>query len=173
MSSYAVKPMANDLDLDKEVMLNLKVRRLLREEFKIAADMEGFDMSAMLRNFMIRTIREAKERDSEGFAQALRFHLKNLSEKPPDANGKEEKQRKTGSDFKLLPTPKEEISDMDLVALLKKKTGEPINTEHIMMYHDYIDGEDEEFLTLPKRIQEIIIDYYKSEHLQAREEEAG
>lgn len=52
------------------VMVNLKVPKKLREEFKVAAKLEGMDLSGMLRQFMIRTIRAAKEREPENF-QAL------------------------------------------------------------------------------------------------------
>jgi hypothetical protein len=52
---------------EKRVMINLNATARLREEFRIAARLEGMDMSTMLRNFMIRTIREAKEREPGAF----------------------------------------------------------------------------------------------------------
>lgn len=53
------------------VMVNLKVPEKLREEFKVAAKLEGMDLSGMLRQFMIRSVREIKERDPEAFRTEL------------------------------------------------------------------------------------------------------
>lgn len=52
---------------DDITTINLKLRVRLRDEFKVAAGLEGMDMSTMLRNFIIRTVREAKERDPGEF----------------------------------------------------------------------------------------------------------
>jgi hypothetical protein len=53
------------------VMVNLKVTAKLREEFKVAAKLEGMDLSNMLRQFMIRSVRDAKEREPEAFNAEL------------------------------------------------------------------------------------------------------
>jgi hypothetical protein len=53
------------------VMFNLKVRPDLHEEFKVAASLDGLDMSNMVRQFMIRTVREAKSRDAAKFEEIL------------------------------------------------------------------------------------------------------
>jgi hypothetical protein len=52
---------------EETVTINLKVNERLRDEFRISAKLEGMDMSTMLRNFIIRTVREAKERDPDEF----------------------------------------------------------------------------------------------------------
>jgi hypothetical protein len=76
--------------------------------------------------------------------------------------------------FVLLPKLKEEIPDMEIVRLLKAKTGANINTLHIAWYRQR--EENDKFSKLPAHIQEIITAYYGNdldEHLQEREEDTG
>jgi hypothetical protein len=65
---YGLKLMAKQKDF---VMFNLKVRPELHLEFKVAAGLDGLDMSNMVRQFMIRVVREAKARDAAQFEEAL------------------------------------------------------------------------------------------------------
>jgi hypothetical protein len=69
------------------VMVNLKVTAKLREEFKVAAKLEGMDLSNMLRQFMIRTVRDAKEREPESFQAEMEKSQAKQKNKSPDLQG--------------------------------------------------------------------------------------
>lgn len=67
------------------VNLNIKIRESLKDEFSVAVKLEGFDMSGLLRNFMIRTVREVKAKDPQAFEAALEIErAKSLNEENPD-----------------------------------------------------------------------------------------
>lgn len=53
---------------NKEVLINIRLKPDTREEFRIAAELRGATMSGLLHQFIVRTIREEKERDPEAFA---------------------------------------------------------------------------------------------------------
>jgi hypothetical protein len=53
---------------NKEVLINIRLKPETREEFRIAAELRGATMSGLLHQFIVRTIREEKERDPEAFS---------------------------------------------------------------------------------------------------------
>jgi hypothetical protein len=53
---------------NKEVLINIRLKPETREEFRISAELRGATMSGLLHQFIVRTIREEKERDPEAFA---------------------------------------------------------------------------------------------------------
>jgi hypothetical protein len=52
---------------NKEVLVNVRLRPETREEFRIAAGLRGATMSSLLHQFIVRTIREEKEREPNAF----------------------------------------------------------------------------------------------------------
>lgn len=54
----------------KERMINVRLSERTHEEFKIAAELRGASMSGLLHQFIVRTIREEKERESQAFRGA-------------------------------------------------------------------------------------------------------
>jgi antitoxin component of RelBE/YafQ-DinJ toxin-antitoxin module len=52
----------------KEININLRVRKDVREDFKIVADLRGASMSSLIHQFMVECIREEKERSPEAFS---------------------------------------------------------------------------------------------------------
>jgi hypothetical protein len=55
---------------NKEINLNIRVRRGVREDFKIVADLRGASMSSLVHQFIIKCIREEKKISSEAFGKA-------------------------------------------------------------------------------------------------------
>ena len=53
---------------NKEVLINIRLKPETREEFRISAELRGATMSGLLHQFIVRTIREEKERDPDAFA---------------------------------------------------------------------------------------------------------
>jgi hypothetical protein len=53
---------------NKEVLINIRLKPETREEFRISAELRGATMSGLLHQFIVRTIREEKERDPKAFA---------------------------------------------------------------------------------------------------------
>jgi len=53
----------------KEKMLTVKVTPEVLRDFKIAADQEGGSMSAIVHMFVVRKIREWKEKNPDAFKQ--------------------------------------------------------------------------------------------------------
>ncbi len=51
----------------RDVWINLRVNLRIREEFKLAADLRGASMSGLLHQFIVRTIREEKEKSPVAF----------------------------------------------------------------------------------------------------------
>lgn len=47
----------------------MRLKPETREEFRVAAELRGATMSGLLHQFIVRTIREEKERDPEAFAR--------------------------------------------------------------------------------------------------------
>jgi hypothetical protein len=83
--------------------MNLRISNERHLEFKVAADLRGAKMSGLLHQFIVKTIREEKERDPIAFEQALLT----------------EKQRSEAQDL-LLPVS----SPANVVYSEKKRTGE-------------------------------------------------
>jgi uncharacterized protein (DUF1778 family) len=54
---------------NKEVLINIRLRYETREEFRVAAELRGATMSGLLHQFIVRTIREEKERDPAAFVE--------------------------------------------------------------------------------------------------------
>jgi hypothetical protein len=52
---------------NKEVLINIRLKPETREEFRIAAELRGASMSGLLHQFIVKTIREEKERDPQSF----------------------------------------------------------------------------------------------------------
>ena len=51
----------------KDVLVNLRLKPKTRDEFKVAAELRGASMSGLLHQFIVKTIREEKERTPEAF----------------------------------------------------------------------------------------------------------
>ena len=51
-------------------MINVRLKPDTHDEFKIACELRGGSMSSLLHQFIVRTIREEKERDPKAFAPA-------------------------------------------------------------------------------------------------------
>ena len=49
-------------------MINVRLTPSVHEAFKIACDLRGVSMSSLLHQFIVRTIREEKEREPSAFA---------------------------------------------------------------------------------------------------------
>lgn len=56
---------------DDEVILNIRISRGIREEFRVAAKMKGSSMSGLLHQFVIKSIREEKALDPSKFEKLL------------------------------------------------------------------------------------------------------
>ncbi len=52
---------------NKEINLNIRVRKEIRENFKIVADLRGASMSSLIHQFMVKCIREEKKISPESF----------------------------------------------------------------------------------------------------------
>lgn len=57
----------------KEARINLKINPNLREEFQAAAHLRGASMSSILHQYIVKVVREEKERNVEQFNNALEF----------------------------------------------------------------------------------------------------
>src|SRR5215208_164834 len=57
----------------KDVRINLKINPNLREEFQAAAHLRGGSMSGLLHQYIVKVVREEKERDLDAFNGALSF----------------------------------------------------------------------------------------------------
>ncbi len=53
---------------NKEKLLTVKVAPQVLQDFKVAAELKGGTMSALVHMFVVQTIREQKERNPESFA---------------------------------------------------------------------------------------------------------
>lgn len=62
---------------DDEVILNIRVQREVREQFRLAAKLKGSSMSGLLHQFVIKTIREEKSLDPEAFTRVQKPTKKN------------------------------------------------------------------------------------------------
>lgn len=56
----------------KEVLLTLRVRPEIRDEFRVVAEMKGSTMSGLIHQFMMRTIRDMQDTYPEEFRTRLR-----------------------------------------------------------------------------------------------------
>ncbi len=54
----------------KEININVRVRRDVREDFKIVAELRGASMSSLIHQFMVKCIREEKKISPESFGNA-------------------------------------------------------------------------------------------------------
>ncbi|HEV2862883.1 MAG TPA: hypothetical protein VGX48_17840 [Pyrinomonadaceae bacterium] len=55
----------------KGARINLKIHPALREEFQAAARLRGGTMSTLLHQYIVKVVREEKERDPQAFAETL------------------------------------------------------------------------------------------------------
>lgn len=55
----------------KTVRINLKINPAIRREFHAVAELRGSTVSNLIHQFIVKTIREEKERDPSGFQEAL------------------------------------------------------------------------------------------------------
>lgn len=64
---------------NKEVLVTVRAKELVRDEFKIACELRGATMSGLLHQFMVRTIREEKDAAPQAFVtrgvKATTVHL--------------------------------------------------------------------------------------------------
>lgn len=51
----------------RDVWLNVRINPQVREEFKIAADLRGASMSSLIHQFIVKTIREEKDKSPIAF----------------------------------------------------------------------------------------------------------
>lgn len=51
----------------KDVLINIKVNAQTREDLRIAAELEGLTMSALLHQFIVKKIHEKKQQQPEAF----------------------------------------------------------------------------------------------------------
>lgn len=58
-----LRPMASP----KVKMINVRLKPDTHDEFKIACELRGGSMSSLMHQFIVRTIREEKERDPRAF----------------------------------------------------------------------------------------------------------
>ena len=58
---------------NKEKLLTVKVAPLVLRDFKIAAELKGGTMSALVHMFVVQTIREQKERNPEAFKKRSEY----------------------------------------------------------------------------------------------------
>jgi hypothetical protein len=54
---------------NKEINLNIRVRKGVREDFKIVADLRGASMSSLIHQFMVKCIREEKKISPDAFGK--------------------------------------------------------------------------------------------------------
>jgi hypothetical protein len=54
---------------NKEINLNIRVRKDVHEDFRIAADLRGASMSSLIHQFMVKCIREEKKISPEAFGK--------------------------------------------------------------------------------------------------------
>lgn len=55
----------------KEVLVNFRLKPDVRDEFKVVADLRGSTMSGLLHQYVIKLIREEKERDPVAFTERI------------------------------------------------------------------------------------------------------
>ena len=51
----------------KEKLVNVRLTPKVHEEFKVACELKGASMSSLMHQFIVRTIREEKEREPQAF----------------------------------------------------------------------------------------------------------
>lgn len=51
----------------KTKMINVRLVPRVHDDFKIACDLKGVSMSSLMHQFVVKTIREEKERDPQAF----------------------------------------------------------------------------------------------------------
>src|SRR4051812_6098785 len=64
----------------KEVRINLKISPTLRAEFHAAAHLRGASMSSLLHQYIVKVVREEKDRSIEQFDEALEFIMQSPEE---------------------------------------------------------------------------------------------
>lgn len=52
----------------KDVLFNLKINSQTREEFRLAAELEGLSMSALLHQFIVKKIHEQRQQHPAAFS---------------------------------------------------------------------------------------------------------
>lgn len=71
---------------NKNVLMNIRVRDDVRKEFQVACELKGAKASHLIHQFMVKTIREEKDRDPAAFEQALSEYV------PPEPKIKAKKE---------------------------------------------------------------------------------
>jgi hypothetical protein len=61
--------------MTKEVLINLRVRSEVRDDFKIVAELRGSSISGLLHQYMIKLIREEKDREPKMFEKSVENSL--------------------------------------------------------------------------------------------------
>lgn len=84
VSLYNVMTLEN-----KEKLINIRVKELQRDEFRVAAELRGATMSTLIHQFIVKTIREEKERDPDEFKLLLK-EVRSQSEKENAATNRKE-----------------------------------------------------------------------------------
>lgn len=126
--------------MSKTKMINVRLTDQTHEDFRIAAELRGASMSSLLHQFVVRTIREEKEREPKAF------------EKKPEISGKvnpvgaaEFPKLKNVKDFPAIRTKKE----------LEEKIRElGIRPETVGVVGDFKDYTPEQFLDFYLDIKE-------------------
>lgn len=144
------------------VMFSFKVPSKLRDSFHAAAKAENMDASNLLRQFMTRTIREAKEHDAEAFEEAL------LNEQKRSQKNKVQKtSRKAGAEIShkvnshLAAVPPSAMPDYDYDGIYYELK-ERYNIDHLTIV-SVMTGQDK--ILVSEEIREAILEV-ASRHLK-------
>lgn len=99
--------------MTKKVILNLRIKPEIRDEFNAVAELRGSSMSGLLHQFIVKSIREEKTQDLGGFNLILE---KVIAEKP-----NEEKERDP-STFEQAETPAKGILATKITLVKEEKS---------------------------------------------------
>lgn len=83
----------------KVKMINVRLKPETHDEFKIACELRGGSMSSIMHQFIVRTIREEKERDPRAFIiepPSRTLAARTQSSSRPRINAEELNRRKAG-----------------------------------------------------------------------------
>lgn len=59
----------------KVKMINVRLKPSVHDDFKTAADLRGASMSSLMHQFIVKTIREEKEREPGAFRESIKIIL--------------------------------------------------------------------------------------------------
>lgn len=118
---------------EKPKNFNIKIRDTLKLEFSVAAELEGFDMSGLIRNFMIRTVQTVKARDPQAFEAALQKAKASAEEVNKDEN--EIAIERTRGKGQLMEAPKSEykdaIKEFDLEEIYQRVKAQGFDVDYV------------------------------------------